>query len=61
VPPAMFREGIGVVLEGRMQEDGEFSTQRLMVKHDNQYQAPGENEVPKMEDMVRSLQLEDGD
>ena len=61
VPPAMFREGIGVVLEGRMQEDGQFSTQRLMVKHDNQYQAPGENEVPKMEDIVRSLQLEDGD
>ena len=60
VPPAMFREGIGVVLEGRMGEDGEFETKRLMVKHDNQYEAPGEGEVPEMADMVRSLQFEDG-
>ena len=60
VPPAMFREGIGVVLEGRMGDDGAFATNRLMVKHDNQYQAPGDGEAPKMEDMVRSLQLEEG-
>lgn len=60
VPPAMFREGIGVVLEGRMGEDGTFTTHRLMVKHDNQYMAPGEGEAPDMEQMVRSLQLEDG-
>lgn len=60
VPPAMFREGIGVVLEGRMGEDGAFETKRLMVKHDNQYEAPGEGEVPEMADMVRSLQFEDG-
>ena len=60
VPPAMFREGIGVVLEGRMGEDGTFNCNRLMVKHDNQYQAPGEGESPDMERMMRSLQLEDG-
>jgi cytochrome c-type biogenesis protein CcmE len=60
VPPAMFREGIGVVLEGRMGEDGVFKTNRLMVKHDNQYQAPGDDETPDMEQMMRSLQLEDG-
>ncbi len=60
VPPAMFREGIGVVLEGSMGDDGAFETKRLMVKHDNQYQAPGEGEVPEMADMVRSLQYEDG-
>lgn len=59
VPPAMFREGIGVVLEGRMGKDGLFTTNRLMVKHDNQYRAPGEDEAPDMEQIMRSLQLED--
>lgn len=58
VPPAMFREGIGVVLEGRMGADGTFTTNRLMVKHDNQYEAPGEGEAPDMEQMMRSLQIE---
>jgi len=61
VPPAMFREGIGVVLEGRMGEDGTFASNRLMVKHDNQYKAPIEGgEMPTMEQMVKTLQLEDG-
>jgi len=61
VPPAMFREGIGVVLEGRMGEDGTFNCNRLMVKHDNQYEAPSDGEKPDMERMMRSLQLENGD
>ncbi len=60
VPPAMFREGIGVVLEGSMDEDGTFASNRLMVKHDNQYQAPGDGEMPDMEQMVRTLQVGDG-
>jgi cytochrome c-type biogenesis protein CcmE len=60
VPPAMFREGIGVVLEGRLGEDGTFNCNRLMVKHDNQYQAPADGEKPDMEKMMRSLQIEDG-
>lgn len=60
VPPAMFREGIGVVLEGRLGEDGTFNCNRLMVKHDNEYQAPGDGEKPDMERMMQSLQLEDG-
>ena len=40
VPPQMFREGIGVVLEGTLQPDGTFASSRLMVKHDEQYKAP---------------------
>jgi len=59
VPPAMFREGIGVVLEGRLGDDGVFDTQRLMVKHDNQYQAPSDGEAPDMEQMMQSLQFEE--
>lgn len=38
-PPQMFRDGIGVVVEGRL--EGEvFRTSRVMVKHSNEYQPP---------------------
>lgn len=40
VPPQMFREEIGVVVEGTMSADGYFEGNRLMVSHDNEYQAP---------------------
>jgi cytochrome c-type biogenesis protein CcmE len=40
VPPQMFREGIGVVVEGTMMRDGYFASDRLMVKHGNDYQPP---------------------
>lgn len=56
VPPAMFREGIGVVLEGRLGGGDTFETRRLMVKHDNEYRAPGEGEEPDMERLVRTLE-----
>ena len=40
VPPQMFREGIGVVVEGTMLRDGYFDGSRLMVSHNNEYRAP---------------------
>jgi cytochrome c-type biogenesis protein CcmE len=40
VPPQMFREGIGVVVEGTMVRDGYFQSNRLMVSHNNEYKAP---------------------
>lgn len=46
VPPQMFREGIGVVVEGVMGPDGVFSSERIMVKHSNQYEAPKDGEKP---------------
>jgi cytochrome c-type biogenesis protein CcmE len=60
VPPAMFRGGIGVVLEGNLRSDGRFHTTRLMVKHDNEYRAPDSENAPDMEKLVSSLQVEDG-
>ena len=39
-PPAMFREGIGVVVEGRLSSSGVFVSDRLMVKHSNEYRVP---------------------
>lgn len=40
-PPQMFREGIGVVVEGTYANDLVFKTNRLMVNHSNEYRAPG--------------------
>lgn len=46
-PPQMFREGIGVVVEGTMTREGVFETDRLMVKHSNEYKAPVDGVDPK--------------
>ncbi len=40
VPPQMFRENIGVVVEGTMNRAGYFESSRLMVSHNNEYKAP---------------------
>ncbi len=58
VPPAMFREGVGVVVEGTVRKDGSFETNRLLVKHDNQYRAPGEGEELEMEALMKSMQFD---
>ncbi len=58
VPPAMFREGIGVVVEGTMGQDGQFATSRLMVKHDNEYQAPDVDDQRSMAELIESMQFD---
>lgn len=45
-PPQMFREGIGVVVEGQLAADGVFRSRTVMVKHNNEYKAPEDGEVP---------------
>ncbi len=39
-PPQMFRDGIGVVVEGRYHRAGVFESTSVMVKHSNEYRAP---------------------
>lgn len=46
-PPQMFREGIGVVVEGTMLKDGVFRADKVMVKHSNEYRAPTEGTDPQ--------------
>jgi cytochrome c-type biogenesis protein CcmE len=58
LPPAMFREGIGVVLEGTLAKDGVFETERMMVKHDNEYKAPDEKQDKNIEEMMKTLQFD---
>jgi cytochrome c-type biogenesis protein CcmE len=50
VPPQMFRENIGVVVEGTMTRGGYFQCNRLMVSHNNEYKAPkGGHPIDKKE------------
>jgi cytochrome c-type biogenesis protein CcmE len=53
----MFREGIGVVVEGRLQGDGTFETDRVMIKHSNEYRAPEDGESP--DEVYKTLDMED--
>ncbi len=53
-PPQMFREGIGVVVEGTMTKAGVFESRRLMVKHSNEYKAPEEGAT--VEDLYKTVE-----
>lgn len=52
-PPQMFRDNMGVVVEGRYRRDGVFESSNLMVKHSNEYRAPKEGERPS--EMYKTL------
>ncbi|MGA7616119.1 MAG: cytochrome c maturation protein CcmE [Thermoanaerobaculia bacterium] len=54
MPPQMFREGIGVVVEGTMTRGGWFESNRLMVSHNNEYRAPKPGEQIDSEKMIKS-------
>ncbi|HET7293624.1 MAG TPA: cytochrome c maturation protein CcmE [Vicinamibacteria bacterium] len=58
VPPQMFRERIGVVVEGTMTRDGYFKGSRLMVSHGNEYRAPGEGEAVDVRKAMQSVRDE---
>jgi cytochrome c-type biogenesis protein CcmE len=46
-PPQMFRDGMGVVVEGRLGSDGIVRSSNLMVKHSNEYRAPDSLHAPR--------------
>ena len=52
-PPQMFRDGMGVVVEGRYQPNGVFNSTNLIVKHSNEYRPPKPGESPQA--MYRTL------
>ena len=59
VPPQMFRENIGVVVEGTMVPGGHFQSSRLMVSHNNEYKAPEEGhpvDRKELERMMKSVE-----
>src|SRR5258706_10606090 len=54
LPPAMFREGIGVVVEGTMTKGGYFKGERLMVSHNNEYRSPKDHANIDAEKLIKS-------
>ncbi|MEO8379561.1 MAG: cytochrome c maturation protein CcmE [Acidobacteriota bacterium] len=59
VPPQMFRENIGVVVEGTMVPGGYFQSSRLMVSHSNEYKAPAKGhpvDRKELERMMKSVE-----
>lgn len=54
-PPQMFRDGMGVVVEGRVGAAGVFEATGLMVKHSNEYRAPkpGESAHEKYKTLLK--------
>ena len=56
VPPQMFREGIGVVVEGTVADDGIFESHRLMVSHGNEYRAPNDPEAINLKKLMTSTE-----
>jgi cytochrome c-type biogenesis protein CcmE len=55
VPPQLFRDRIGVVVEGTLAKDGTFEGRRLMVSHDNKYRAPADKNVD-IKELMRSTE-----
>lgn len=47
VPPQMFRDGIGIVVEGTYDKSQVFTASRVMVNHSNEYRKEGEDGQPK--------------
>jgi cytochrome c-type biogenesis protein CcmE len=56
VPPQMFREGIGVVVEGTMTPAGHFESKRLMVSHSNEYRAPSDPNQADAKALMRTTE-----
>lgn len=45
-PTSSFREGVGAVVQGRLRTDRVFQAEQIIVKHDENYVAPSEGQVP---------------
>jgi cytochrome c-type biogenesis protein CcmE len=51
-PPQMFREGIGVVVEGTFDRSQLFTSSRLMVNHSNEYRPPKPGDGDRWKDTL---------
>ena len=58
-PPAMFKDTMGVVVEGSLTRAGVFESTNLMVRHSNEYKAPPEGHRPV--DTYQKLIREEGE
>jgi cytochrome c-type biogenesis protein CcmE len=61
VPPQMFREKIGVIVEGTLTREGHFESSRLMVSHGNEYRAPKGDEKVDAKKLMETAEGMSGD
>ncbi len=59
-PPQMFRENIGVVVEGTMVRPGYFKSDRLMVSHNNEYKAPKAGHPVDKQELEKMMKSTEG-
>jgi cytochrome c-type biogenesis protein CcmE len=59
IPPDLFAEGRGAVVEGKLGADGTFQASTIMAKHSEEYRAPG-GAVPGHEELLRTLRPDGG-
>jgi cytochrome c-type biogenesis protein CcmE len=60
VPPQMFRENIGVVVEGTMVGGGYFESSRLMVSHNEDYKAPEKPHSMDKDELKKLMKTTEG-
>jgi cytochrome c-type biogenesis protein CcmE len=60
VPPQMFRENIGVVVEGTMDRAGYFKSSRLMVSHSNEYKPPEKGHSVDKKELEKLMKSTEG-
>jgi cytochrome c-type biogenesis protein CcmE len=59
IPPDLFAEGRGAVVEGTLGADGTFQASTIMAKHSEEYRAP-DGAVPGHEALLRTLRPDAG-
>jgi cytochrome c-type biogenesis protein CcmE len=59
IPPDLFAEGRGAVVEGKLGADGTFQASTIMAKHSEEYRAP-EGTVPGHQELLRTLRPDGG-
>jgi cytochrome c-type biogenesis protein CcmE len=55
IPPDLFAEGRGAVVEGTLGPDGTFRASMIMAKHSEEYRAPSDAHEAGLREMMKSL------
>lgn len=57
--PDLFREGQGVIAQGRISEDGHFVAEEVLAKHDENYMPPEVHDALKTAEDANAAEAED--
>jgi cytochrome c-type biogenesis protein CcmE len=60
IPPDLFGEGRGAVVEGTLGPDGTFQATTIMAKHSEEYRAPQGAAVPDHQQLLKTLRPASG-